>query len=303
MQMNRLFQIVYYLLENGKSSAPELAKKFEVSTRTIYRDLDTISAAGIPIYATQGKGGGISLLENYVLDKSLFSEKEQEQILIALQCIASTEGENADELLSKLSALFQMKGTDWIEVDFSDWNKNKADQIFSEIKKAIFDRRVITFSYFDSDGRRLSRSLRPIKLIFKSNDWYLYGFCLLRNDYRFFKLTRIKDLVTSDETFIRDVLDLPKAKMEMPHYNTVSVTLKFSPQVAFRVHDEFSGDVTTDSVLATIGIGMLSSVVPLFICIFLLDFSGLVMGLTSVLLLIITSVLYGKLRNQQLYAV
>lgn len=246
MQMNRLFQIVYYLLENGKSSAPELAKKFEVSTRTIYRDLDTISAAGIPIYATQGKGGGISLLENYVLDKSLFSEKEQEQILMSLQGIASTKGENADELLSKLSALFQIKGTDWIEVDFSDWNKNKADQVFGEIKKAIFDRRIITFSYFGSDGRYLSRSVKPIKLIFKGNDWYLYGFCLLRDDYRFFKLTRIKELVTSDETFIRDVSDMPKEKMEMPHYNTVSVVLKFTPHVAFRVHDEFSGDVTTD---------------------------------------------------------
>lgn len=173
MQMNRLFQIVYYLLENGKSSAPELSKKFEVSTRTIYRDLDTISAAGIPVYATQGKGGGISLMENYVLDKSIFSEKEQEQILIALQGIASTEGENADELLSKLSALFQIKWTDWIEVDFSRWNKNKADQVFSEIKEAIFDRRIVTFFYFGSDGKHLSRSVKPLKLIFKGNDWYL----------------------------------------------------------------------------------------------------------------------------------
>lgn len=246
MQMKRLFQIVYYLLENGKSSAPELANKFEVSTRTIYRDLDSISAAGIPIYATQGKGGGISLMENYVLNKSTFSEKEQEQILIALQGIASTEGENVDELLSKLSALFQIKWTDWIEVDFSDWNKNKADQIFSEIKKAIFDRRIVTFSYFGSNGQYLSRSVKPLKLIFKGNDWYLYGFCLLRNDYRFFKLTRIKDLVISAETFIRDVSDLPKNKMEMPYYNTVSVTLKFSPQVAFRVYDEFAENITTD---------------------------------------------------------
>lgn len=246
MQMKRLFQIVYYLLENGKSSAPELANKFEVSTRTIYRDLDSISAAGIPIYATQGNGGGISLMENYVLDKSIFSEKEQEQILIALQGIASTEGENADELLSKLSALFQIKWTDWIEVDFSDWNKNKADQIFSEIKKAIFDRRIVTFSYFGSNGQYLSRSVKPLKLIFKGNDWYLYGFCLLRNDYRFFKLTRIKDLVISAETFIRDVSDLQKNKMELPYYNTVSVTLKFSPQVAFRVYDEFAENITTD---------------------------------------------------------
>lgn len=245
--MDRLFQIVYYLLEKGKSSAPELAKKFEVSTRTIYRDLDAISAAGIPIYATQGKGGGISLLENYVLDKSWFSEKEKEQILMALQGLSSTDGENADELLSKLSALFQIKGTDWIEVDFSDWNKNEADgDLFNDIKKAIFNSHLITFSYFGSDGQRLSRSVKPIKLIFKSRDWYLYGFCLLRNDYRFFKLTRIKDLVISSETFIREVSEPPKAKMDMKNYDTVTVTMKFSPKVAFRVYDEFTDSVTTD---------------------------------------------------------
>ena len=78
MEQSRLFKIVYHLLENGKSTAPELAEKFEVSIRTIYRDLDAISATGIPIYATQGKGGGISLLDDYVLEKSLFSEKEKE---------------------------------------------------------------------------------------------------------------------------------------------------------------------------------------------------------------------------------
>lgn len=136
MQINRLFQIIYHLLENGKSSAPELAQKFEVSVRTIYRDLDTLSAAGIPIYATQGKGGGISLLEDYVLDRSLFSEKEKEQILLALQGIASVEGGNANELLSKLSALFQIKGTDWIEVDFSDVALHlKSKKIAFEIRK------------------------------------------------------------------------------------------------------------------------------------------------------------------------
>lgn len=248
MQINRLFKLVYYLLVNGKTSAPELAEKFEVSTRTIYRDLDAISAAGIPIYTTQGKGGGISLLESFVLDKSLFSEKEKEQILMALQGIASVEGENADELLSKLSALFQMEATDWIEVDFSGWNKNEADRdIFNEIKKAIFDRHMITFSYFGSDGQHLSRSVNPLKLIFKSKDWYLYGFCLLRNDYRFFKLTRIKHLAISHETFMREVPEPPKTRMESKNYNMVSVTLKFSPQAAFRVYDEFTDCITTDS--------------------------------------------------------
>lgn len=247
MQINRLFKIVYYLLENGKSTAPELAEKFEVSIRTIYRDLDAISAAGIPVYATQRKGGGISLLDDYILEKSLLSEKEKEQMLMALQGISSTEGKRTDELLSKLSALFQMKNTDWIEVDFSDWVKNTASQdIFNDIKKAIFDRHIISFSYFDSKGFRLSRSVKPIKLIFKSKDWYLYGFCLLRNDYRFFKLTCMKELVISTETFIREISDKPGTKTEIQNYNTVSVNLKFSPQAAFRVYDEFADSVTTD---------------------------------------------------------
>ena len=98
MQENRLFKIVYYLLERGKSTAPELAERFEVSIRTIYRDLDAISAAGIPIYAIQGKGGGISLLQNYVLDKSILSDQEKEKILMALQGLIAIEDKKTDEL-------------------------------------------------------------------------------------------------------------------------------------------------------------------------------------------------------------
>ena len=248
MQISRLFKIVYYLLENGKATAAELAEEFEVSIRTVYRDLDTISAAGIPIYATQGKGGGVYLLEDYVLEKSLLSEEEKEQILMALQALTATDGEIANELLSKLSALFQLKSTDWIEVDFSDWVKNTVQQdIFNGVKKAIFEKRIIAFSYFDNKGFQRNRSVKPLKLLFKSKDWYLYGFCLLRNDYRFFKLTRMKDLVISKKTFVREPDEIPKIKAEIQNDTTVEVDLKFSPQVAFRVYDEFTDRVATDS--------------------------------------------------------
>ena len=124
MEQSRLFKIVYHLLEKGKSTAPELADKFEVSVRTIYRDLDAISSAGIPVYATQGKGGGIFIMQDFVLDKSLLSQREKEQILMALQGISITEHNQSDELLIKLSRLFQSKVTNWIEVDFSEWYKN-----------------------------------------------------------------------------------------------------------------------------------------------------------------------------------
>lgn len=248
MQESRLFKIVYYLLDKGKSTAPELAEKFEVSIRTIYRDLDAISAAGIPIYATQGKGGGISLLQDYILDKSLLSDQEKEKILMALQGIIATEDTKADELLSKLGGIFQTKIQDWIEVDFSDWIKNTPNQdVFNTIKGAIFTKNTIKFSYFGSNGSFSKRTVEPIKLVFKSKDWYLYGFCLLKNDFRFFKLTRIKDLEVLAETFTRDVLHIPKIETTIKNERTISVKLKFAPQVAFRIYDEFTGNVTEDN--------------------------------------------------------
>lgn len=119
MEQGRLFKIVYHLLDKGRATAPELAEKFEVSVRTIYRDLDAISAAGIPIYTMQGKGGGIFILPEFVLEKSLLTPQEKEQILMALQGLAAAEDSRTDELLTKLGGLFRVQGANWIEVDFS----------------------------------------------------------------------------------------------------------------------------------------------------------------------------------------
>lgn len=138
MKDSRYFQIIYYLLDKGKCTAPELAEKLGVSTRTIYRDLDVISAAGIPVYATQGKGGGISILPEYVIDSALLSDEEKEKIIMALQGIAAAN-ETADDLLSKLRALFQTKAANWIEVDFSDWIKNDPNQDILSLQKEIHD--------------------------------------------------------------------------------------------------------------------------------------------------------------------
>ena len=247
MRESRLFRIVYYLLQNRKATAPELAQKFEVSIRTIYRDIDSISSAGIPIYATQGKGGGISILNDYTLDKSLFSEQEQEQMLTALQGMVATTEENSNELLTKLSGLFQINSTNWIEVDFSDWaHRTQQQDTFNIIKEAIFQKRVISFCYFSGKGNKEKRNVRPIRLVFKSKSWYLYSFCLLRNDYRFFKLTRIKELEMLSETFTQDFTPT-KIEKQIQVENTVAVKLKFDRQAAFRVYDEFTDSITEDS--------------------------------------------------------
>lgn len=247
MQESRLFRIVYYLLDKGKSTATELAEKFEVSVRTIYRDIDIISSMGIPIYATQGKGGGIMLLENFVLDKSLLSNQEKEQILMSLQGIIATEQKNSDELLTKLGSLFQSKTTNWIEVDFSNWVKNNSSQdVFNIIKRAIFSRNVISIHYFGSNRESTWRRVEPLRLVFKSKDWYLYGFCLMRDDYRFFKLTRIRGIEILSDVYFRELPTTYSIGKLMDIENTIAVKLKFDKKMAFRVYDEFAEGVTED---------------------------------------------------------
>lgn len=245
MRDSRLFRILYYVLEKGKVTANELSEKFEVSVRTIYRDIDVISSAGIPIYATQGKGGGIEIADDFVLKKSLLSEKEQEQILVALKGLEGTNKQYENELLTKLSAIFKIKNTNWIEVDFTNWQRgNEYDELFNDIKSAIINKNIIRFTYFSSNEKETSREVKPIRLLFKGWDWYVYTFCLLRNEFRYFKLSRIRDLKILDENFEDSYEDVVLIK-KMEYKDTVHVKLKFDRKVAFRVYDEM-GDIKED---------------------------------------------------------
>ena len=246
MKDNRLFRILYYILEKGKVTAKELADKFEVSVRTIYRDIDSIGSAGIPIYATQGKGGGIEIAEDFVLSKSLLSEQEKQQIMSALQGLNNTTVEHENELLTKLSALFKMKSTHWIEVDFTNWQNNKLyEKTFHEMKSAILRKHIISFAYFSSNEKETKRSVKPVRLLFKSQDWYLYAFCLLRNDFRYFKLSRIKNLEIRPENF-DDSFDDVILNKEMPKDHKVRIKVKFDRKVAFRVYDELNREITEE---------------------------------------------------------
>ena len=246
MKDNRLFRILYYIIEKGKVTANELADKFEVSVRTIYRDIDSISSAGIPIYATQGKGGGIEIAEDFVLSKSLLSENEKQQIMSALQGLENTTIQHENELLTKLSALFKIKNTSWIEVDFNNWQNNKMyEKTFNDIKSAILSKNIVSFTYFSSNEKETSRRVKPVRLLFKSQDWYLYALCLLRNDFRYFKLSRIKNLETQVEKFENSFDDVI-LKKEMPNDNKVRIKVKFDRKVAFRVYDELNGAITED---------------------------------------------------------
>jgi len=241
MQINRLFEIIYLLLNKKFMTANELAEHFEVSVRTIYRDIDTLSLAGIPIYALQGKGGGISLLEHYVLDKSVLSEREQNEILYALQSLTVTQVPEADKVLAKLSSLFKKSRTNWIEVDFSPWGSDdKGFSQFALIKDAILSHKIIEFNYFGSSGEKTARRVEPIKLIFKINAWYLQAFCLTRNELRMFKIVRMADVQITEDPFTQMIPEpLPGDGQLQETQNWIELCLNISADGAYRVYDEF----------------------------------------------------------------
>ena len=246
MKDNRLFRILYYILEKEKVTANELADKFEVSVRTIYRDIDSISSVGVPIFTTQGKGGGIKIDNEFILNKSLFDTNEKEQIIAALQGLEKTNEAYKSELITKLSALFKIKNSNWIEIDFTSWGSNNTYQdLFNALKTVIINKNIIFFLYNSSKGEKINRKVKPIRLLFKEQDWYLYAFCLLRNDFRYFKLPRMKDLevlaINYEDNFENVVL-----KKELKYENIVNIKLKFDKSVAFRVYDEFNEAIEED---------------------------------------------------------
>ena len=244
MQTSRLFEIIYLLLNKDRVTAKELAERFGVSSRTIYRDIDTISLAGIPIYTEKGKGGGISLLPDFVLNKSILSEQEQNEILSALQGLTQIQSADSDPVLQKLSTIFNKTAAKWLEVDFSDWSFEQEDY-WGGFKTAILQKRVAEFDYYSSYSEKTHRRVEPIQLWFKSRSWYLKAYDLDKQDVRLFKLTRIRNLDVTDETFAdRDLLEtLPMSVVESKYRPDVHLRLLIKSEMAYRVLDEFAGYV------------------------------------------------------------
>lgn len=235
---NRLFEIVYILMQKKKVTAKELADKFEVSTRTIYRDIEVLSGANIPIYASKGKDGGIGILDEYVLNKTILSEEEQDQILFALQGMIKVRGQDEKDILEKLSTLFNKEINDWIRIDLSNWSKdNMQENRFDIIKSAILNKKLIEFYYYNSNGEESRRIVEPLQIWFKDKSWYLISYCRNKEDYRIFKIARIREIKTLQEHFERE---LPKEqKEEKYNFKNILLELEISKEMAYRVYDEF----------------------------------------------------------------
>lgn len=242
MQEGRLFKIMYYLLDKGQATAPELAERFEVSVRTIYRDIDALSGAGIPVYTETGRSGGIRLLGDFVLNKTVLSEQERREVLSALQGLSAMTGGYRKDTLEKLSALFCVSSSDWLEVDFSRWgDKPRDNERFELLRDAVVQNRCVKIFYVAAYGGGSERVVCPLKLFYKAKAWYLKAYCRQKEDFRLFKLDRILRWALLEEHF---------APMEYPCIQDASIrdsegeacagiTLRFPQRLAYRVYDEF----------------------------------------------------------------
>ena len=259
MQINRLFEIVYLLMDKKRTTAHELAAHFEVSKRTILRDIDALGTAGIPIYTTQGKGGGIFIEDNFVLNKALVSPDEQKQILFSLQSMAATQLIDTEQILSRLQSFFAGPGREWIEVDFSRWGHSAADnEKFEILKHAIMNEKAVAFDYLSPYAKSKGREVYPLKLAFKSKAWYLQSFCLNENDYRTFKFTRISNMAALDKSFCSSDYNVPKVEPpeDTPLPDWFQMNVRVLPQAMYRIYDEFAENDITDNKDGTFTLSM-----------------------------------------------
>ena len=211
MKIERLLSIIVILLERKKIPAPRLAEIFEVTTRTIYRDIDTLNAAGIPIVTYPGVNGGVGILEEFKIEKNLFTSEDLTSLLTGLSSINSTfSSSEITNALIKLKGIIPEKKlkdiekkTNRIIIDLTPWkNTNNVSSDLKNIKSAMDKNKILTFKYEDRQRKKSTRKIEPYRIILKGNDWYVEGFCILREDFRYFKLSRISGLKVTNKSYI-----------------------------------------------------------------------------------------------------
>ena len=210
MKIDRLVSIIMILLEKERIGAQELAEMFEVSPRTIYRDIDTINMAGIPVCSTSGVGGGFEIMQQYKIDKKVFSTADLSAILMGLSNLSTMiRGDELVNALAKVKSFIPADSAKDIElkanqiyVDLSPWMGNRNIQAYLEIvKTALQESKLLSFDYADRYGNKTARTAEPYQLVLKNSHWYWHGYCHKRNDFRLFKLSRIANLQIQEETF------------------------------------------------------------------------------------------------------
>jgi predicted DNA-binding transcriptional regulator YafY len=246
MKIDRLLSIVLILLTRDKLTASELAEYFEVSVRTIYRDIESISLAGIPVYAEQGKGGGISLMGHFKLERQFFLSSELNDLIAAVQRIPAITGDSQlEKAVEKMRFLSGAEGVgipddSVVACHFSDDFFDDEKRSMETLTKAIRSEQVVEFSYSAPDKEKSVRDVEPLRIIFLFSNWYLQAWCLIRNDYRLFKISRMDALKIKNRTFLRAMrmktIPEPSGGNSKP---TTSIELLFTDKKVAGLNDYF----------------------------------------------------------------
>ena len=241
MKIDRLIGILSVLLQEEKVTAPELAERFEVSRRTINRDIDDLLYAGIPIRTAQGTGGGISIAEGYKMDRTILTSKDMQMILAGLRSLDSVSGSSYyGQLMEKIQARSSefISGRESILIDLSSWYKNTLAPKISTIQDAIENRHLLEFYYYAQSGEG-KRTIEPYYVVFKWTSWYVYGWCLKRKDYRLFKLNRMDQVKETIKDFSCRNAPVPNLSSELKYPRNIVLKAIFTPDMKWRLVEEF----------------------------------------------------------------
>lgn len=242
MKIDRLIGILSVLMKRNKVTAPELAEKFEVSRRTINRDVETLLKAGIPLVTEQGAGGGISIVEGYKIDKTLLTSGEMQSVLMGLKSLSSVSGSKSfDNLMDKFNKDNEqvVAADSHLVIDLTAWNTRSLAPVIQKLQRAMDNNCLVKFTYY-SPGGNTQRTVEPYLLVFRWYSWYLWSFCNLRQEFRLFKLGRMDQVEITEESFIprivADIKDIPK---EVYNPDSIRVHAVFNPSVKWRLMEEF----------------------------------------------------------------
>ena len=241
MKIDRLIGILSILLQQEKVTAPYLAEKFEVSRRTINRDIEDLCMAGIPIVTQQGANGGISIMEGFKIDRTLLTSADLQAILAGLRSLDSVSGTNRyGQLMEKLSvgASDVLAGDQHILIDLSSWYKGSLAPKIEQIHGAIEQQEAITFTYFSQKGES-KREIEPYHLVFQWSSWYVWGWCRQKHDFRLFKLNRMTNLQCVGEKFEKKNVPLPDLTPEKVFPSKLQVRSVFASECKWRLIEEF----------------------------------------------------------------
>ena len=247
MKIDRLIGILSILLQKKKTTALELAERFEVSRRTINRDIENLCKAGIPIQTSQGAGGGISIMEGFAMERTLLTSKDMKMILAGLRSLDSVSGSHYyGQLMEKIKPGSSdiVTGSDAILIDLSSWNKDAIAPKVSFIQDAIEERTMLAFDYYAPSGDS-HREIEPYYLIFKWSSWYVYGFCLMRQDFRMFKLNRMSGIRCIGRHFEMRSVQTPDLSIGNLYPPEIKVTAIVEARMKWRLIEEFGSDCFT----------------------------------------------------------